>query len=163
MLSMESALFRQNSSRAKVTDASRDLGCDPWSTHQSRPAYQTGALASAGGVYIRRGGLLRHVAILNIRSKWQGLKIVTFCYESMLWKIRSHAQSPCAQVSSWSIFPFNIYPRKTGPREAETDSRYLSYINIFLQCLYFVMDGLFIILLISDCGRLTMRCDSLTI
>ena len=49
MLSMEIALFRQSNSRAYVTDASRDLGCDPWSIHQPCPPYQTGALASAGG------------------------------------------------------------------------------------------------------------------
>ena len=49
MLSMEQVLFRQSSSRAKVTDPSRDLGCDPWSIHQPRPPNQTGALASAGG------------------------------------------------------------------------------------------------------------------
>ena len=53
---MEPALFRQSSFRAKITDASRDLGCDPWSIHQPRPPYQTGALAPAGG-----GGQIRMV------------------------------------------------------------------------------------------------------
>ena len=50
MLSMEPTLFIQSSSCAKVTDASRDLGCNPWSIHQPLPSYQTGALASAGAV-----------------------------------------------------------------------------------------------------------------
>ena len=49
MLSMEPSLFRQSSSRPKVTDASRDLGCDLRSIHQPRSPYQNGALASAGG------------------------------------------------------------------------------------------------------------------
>ena len=50
MLSMEPALFGQSRSRAKVADASRDLGCDARSIHHARPPYQTGALASAGGL-----------------------------------------------------------------------------------------------------------------
>ena len=49
LLSMEPALIRENSSRSKVTDASRDLGCDLRSIHQPRSPYQTGALASTGG------------------------------------------------------------------------------------------------------------------
>ena len=50
---MEPGLLRQNSSRANVTDASRDLGCDPWSIHQPRPPYLAGTLASAGGsIYV---------------------------------------------------------------------------------------------------------------
>ena len=49
MLGMEPALFRQSSSRAKVTDASRDLDCDLRSIHQPRPPNQTGALAFARG------------------------------------------------------------------------------------------------------------------
>ena len=44
---MEPTLFRQSGSRAKATDANRNLGCDPWSIQQSRPPYHTGALASA--------------------------------------------------------------------------------------------------------------------
>ena len=38
-------------------------------------------------------------------------------------KIRSHAETPCAQVSSSSIRLFKGYRRKIGPGEAETDSR----------------------------------------
>ena len=37
MLSMGPAPFRQSSPSARVTDASRDLSCDPWSIHQPRP------------------------------------------------------------------------------------------------------------------------------
>ena len=47
---MEPAVFRQCSSRAKDTEASRDLVCVSRSIYQPRPPYQTGALASAGGV-----------------------------------------------------------------------------------------------------------------
>ena len=45
-----------------------------------------------------------------------------FCYKSILWIIRSHSGTPCAQVLSWSISPFKTYRRKMDPREAETDS-----------------------------------------
>ena len=40
----------------------------------------------------------------------------------MQWKIRPRAETPCAQVSSWSNSPFKRYRRKTHLREAETDS-----------------------------------------
>ena len=79
MLSMESALFRQSSSRARVTNANRELGCDPWSIHQPRPTCQIGALAYVWGVHIRVGGLLRHVAIFNIRNQQQDHEILNFC------------------------------------------------------------------------------------
>ena len=92
VLSMEPARFRQSSSCAKVTDASSDLGCGPWSIHQPRPLYQTGEPASAGGVHIRRGGLLRHVAILNIRSQWQDSKfpffVIRVYYEKLGYKLK---------------------------------------------------------------------------
>ena len=82
----EPARFRQSSSWAKVTDASRDLGCDPWSFHHPRSPYQYEALTSAGGVHIRRSGLLRHVATFNVRSQRQNAKILIFCYSSILFK-----------------------------------------------------------------------------
>ena len=52
------------------------------------------------------------------------LEKVTECapVSPILWNIRSHAETPCAQVSSWSTSRFQIYHRKTGPREADTDS-----------------------------------------
>ena len=121
MLSMEPARFRQSNSRSKVTDASRDLGCDPWFIRHSRPPYQTGALASGGGV-LRRGDLLRHVVIFNIRSQWQVLEILIF-YQSILWKNRSRAKTPFCQVSSRSMCPFKGYRRNIDPLEAEIDSR----------------------------------------
>ena len=43
------------------------------------------------------GGLFRHVVIFNIRSQWQDPEIMIFCYKSILWKIRSHAETQCAQ------------------------------------------------------------------
>ena len=61
------ALFRQSSFHAKVTDASRDLGCNP--CHSSAPPTlpnRSAGLFRRG--HIRRGGLFRHVAIFNIRS-----------------------------------------------------------------------------------------------
>ena len=39
-------------------------------------------------------------------------------------KNRSHAETSSAKVSSWSVSPFKRYRRKTGPHEAETDSRH---------------------------------------
>ena len=49
-------------------------------------------------------------------------EIFIFCHKSILWKIRSHTETPCAQVSSRSISPFKRFRRKIGSREAETDS-----------------------------------------
>ena len=54
MLSMKPVLFRQSSSRAKVLDASRDLGYVPWSIRLPRTPYQTVALACAGGAMYER-------------------------------------------------------------------------------------------------------------
>ena len=56
MLTIQSALFRQSSSRAEVTDASRNLGCDPWSVHQSRLPPTLTSRSATGGAQIRRGG-----------------------------------------------------------------------------------------------------------
>ena len=86
MLSMAPALLRQRSSCAMVTAAGRDPGCDPWSIHQPRPPYQTGVPISAGGVRIRGGGLLRHVAILYIRGQWRDPEISIFCSKIVLRK-----------------------------------------------------------------------------
>ena len=61
--------------------------------------------------------------MLNITRQWQDPDILIFCYNSTLRKNRSYAETPCAQVSFWSIRLFKSYRRKTGPREAETDSR----------------------------------------
>ena len=43
--------------------------------------------------------LSRAGSMLNITSQWQDLEISTFCYKSIVQKIRSHAETPCAQVS----------------------------------------------------------------
>ena len=115
MLSMEPALFTQSSSRAKVTGASHDLVCDPWSIHQPFPPFQTMALGSAVGVHIQRCGLLRHAAIFNITSQWQDPEILIYCYNSIWWKIGPHVETPCAQVSFWSTCPFKRYRGKRIP------------------------------------------------
>ena len=77
MLSMEPAQFRQISPYEKVMDASRDLGC-AWSLiHSSAPPTlpnRSAGLCRRG--HIRRGGLLRHVAIFSIRSQRQDPEIL---------------------------------------------------------------------------------------
>ena len=115
MLSMEPALFRQISSGAKFTDARRDFGCDPWSIHQPRPLLPNRSAGLCRKGHIRRGGLLRHVTNFYVRSQWQDREILFFRDKSALWKIRSHAETPCAQVSSRSIDPFKRYRWKAGP------------------------------------------------
>ena len=67
--------FRQCSSRATIMAARRDQGYDPWSIRQPRPPHQTGALASAGGFHIHRGGLLRHATFFNVKNQWQDPEI----------------------------------------------------------------------------------------
>ena len=74
--------------------------------------------------------LNRAGSIHNITSHWQDPEILIFCCKSTLRKIRSHAETPCIQVSFWSIRPLKGYRRKTGPREAETDSRYCCMISV---------------------------------
>ena len=61
-------------------------------------------------------------SMLTITSQWQDPEILIFCFESILQKNRSHAETPSVQLSFRSIRPFKGYSRKTGPREAETDS-----------------------------------------
>ena len=63
--------------------------------------------------------------MLNITSQWQDPEILICCYKSILRKIRSHAETPCAQVSFRPIRPFKGYRRKTDPREAETTDKKL--------------------------------------
>ena len=63
--------------------------------------------------------------MLNITSQRQDPEIWIFCHKSILRKIRSHAKTPCAQISFWYIRPFQGYRRKTCPHETETDSRYV--------------------------------------
>ena len=64
--------------------------------------------------------------MLNITSQWQGPEIlIFFCYKSIPRKIRSHAETPYAQVSLRSIRPFKEYRLITGLREAEADSSYV--------------------------------------
>ena len=82
MLSMQPAPFRQSSSRAKVTDASRDLAAirdalisPPHLTKPERWPLPEGPL--------RRGGLLHNVAIFNIGIQWQDPEILTFCYKNI--------------------------------------------------------------------------------
>ena len=59
--------------------------------------------------------LNRAVSMLNITSQWQDPENVFFCYKSILRKIRSHPETPCAQVSLLSIRPFKGYRRKLVP------------------------------------------------
>ena len=40
---------------------------------------------------------------------------VLFCYKSTLWKIRSQAETPCAQVSFWFIRPLKGIAEKQVP------------------------------------------------
>ena len=61
-------------------------------------------------------------SMVNITSQWQYHEILISCYRSILQKIMSHAETPCAQILLWHIRPFQGYRRETGPREAETDS-----------------------------------------
>ena len=96
--------------------ASRDLSCDPWSFHQPRPAYQTGALAFAGWFHIRRGGLLRHVAFLNLMNQRQYLEILIF-YKSILRKIRLHAEtSSCPSIFMIHLLVWKTSPKNRSPR-----------------------------------------------
>ena len=67
--------------------------------------------------------------IFNISSQWQDPEILVFCYKRILRRIRSHAETPCVQVSARSICQFNKYRQKIGPREAEADSRRFTEIN----------------------------------
>ena len=75
--------------------------------------------------------LNRAGSMLNITSQRQDPEILIFCYKSIPRKIRSHAQTPCAQVSFWSIRPSKGYCRKTRPREAETDSSWRTSVNFY--------------------------------
>ena len=61
-----------------------------------------------------------------------------FLLKSILWKIRSLTETHCVQVLSWSIYPFKRYRRKTGPREAETDSTgvHITYLSPWLVSFY---------------------------
>ena len=61
-------------------------------------------------------------SMLDITSQWQDPDFLFFYYKSILPKIRSHAETPRAKVLFWSIRLCKEYRRKTGPREAETDS-----------------------------------------
>ena len=70
--------------------------------------------------------------MLNITSQWQDPEILIFCYKSILRKIRSHAENPYVQVLFWSMRPLKGYRRKTGPHEAENDSRYWPDIAVYL-------------------------------
>ena len=105
MLSMEPALFRLNSSRAKVTDASHDLGCDPWSIHQPRPPYQTGTLDSAGGTIYQGLAYCAMSPFLTLDANGKTMKFCFFVIRVYYEKIRSHAETSFAQVSSLSICP----------------------------------------------------------
>ena len=134
MLSMEPAVVRQSSSCAKVKDASHDLVCDPWSIQSALLPYQTGALASAGGAIYEGMAYCTMSQFFTLAANVESLKFrFFFCYKSKLWNIRSHAETPCAQVSSWSVCPFKRYRRKAGPREAETDSSRVRLIIIKKQ------------------------------
>ena len=79
MLSLEQALFRQSSSRAKITDASRDLATirDPFISpaHLTKP--ERWSLTGGGGAYTK-GCLSRHVAFFNIRIVWQDPEILIY-------------------------------------------------------------------------------------
>ena len=90
--------------------------------HGSQPKSRLAAVTFARELYcLNRAG-----AMLNITNQWQVPEIYIF-YKSILQEIRSHADTPCAKVSSSSICPFKGYRRKTGRREAETDSRIAVY------------------------------------
>ena len=99
MLSMDPAPLRQSSSRAKVTDASRDLGCDPWSIHQPRPPYQTGALSSAGGAIYEGVAYFAMSQFLTLGAKGKTLKFGFFCNKSILWKIGHMLKPPVPKFS----------------------------------------------------------------
>ena len=45
-------------------------------------------------------------------TQWQDHEILMSWYKSTLQQMRSHAETPCTQVSSWSIHPFKRYLRK---------------------------------------------------
>ena len=87
--------------------------------HESQPKSRLASVAFAWELFcLNRAG-----SIPNIMSQWRDPEIWIFCYKSILRKIRSHAETSCVRVLLLSIGPFTEYRRKTGPHEAETNSR----------------------------------------
>ena len=92
--------------------------------HGSQPRSRLASVAFARELFrLNSAGFM-----LNITGQWQDPKILIFCYKSILPKIRSRAETPCAQVSFSSIRPFKGYRRKTGPREAKP-----IVVNLFMK------------------------------
>ena len=93
MLSMEPTQLKQSSSRAKATDANRDLDCDPWSIQQSRLPYHTGALASAG-VSIYEG--VAYCVMSQILTLWASGKTLKFWFPviRVYYEILGHMLKP---------------------------------------------------------------------
>ena len=65
--------------------------------HKSQPKSRLAAITFAQEQHcLNRAG-----SKLNITSQWKDPEILLFfCYKSILQKNRSHAENPCAQVSS---------------------------------------------------------------
>ena len=59
---------------------------------------------------------------LTLRASGRPLKFWFFAVRVHYEKNSSHAETLCFLISFWSIRPFKGHRRKTGPREAETDS-----------------------------------------
>ena len=97
MLNMEPTLFRQSSSRAKVTDTRRDLGCEPWSIHQPRRPYQTGTPAFAAKSIYEWVVYYAMMQFLTLGPNGKTPKFWFFCYKGILGKNRSHAETSLCQ------------------------------------------------------------------
>ena len=125
MISLVPSPLRQCSSRAKVTVARLRLRSVIHSSVSPTLANRSAGLCRRGPY--TKGWLTVLFRIFNITTQWPDTEIFISSFNSRyIRNIRSHAETPCAQVSSRSICPFNRYHRKIGPREAETDSSSVS-------------------------------------
>ena len=73
---------------------------------------------------------IHHQLIARPRNFDLSLPILQYFTKEYFTKNRSHAETPCTKVSSWSIRPFRKYRRKTDPRGAETDSKLGSRVTL---------------------------------
>ena len=124
MLSMEPALFRESSSRAKATNASRDLGCVPWYIHHPHPPYQTGALASAG-VAIYEGVACAMLQFFTLAANVKILKFWFFVIRVYYEKLGDMLKPLVPKFRQDLSVPLGVHQQispKTGHRESETNS-----------------------------------------